>query len=163
MRKLVHETAVGRLTLLSDEGALVGCHFERPTWPDRMAMAEEGTDRVLDRARSQLDEYFAGSRTQFDLELAPRGTAFQRSVWRALVEIPFGETRHYGGIAKRIGQPTASRAVGAANGQNPIAIIIPCHRVIGADGSLTGFGGGIERKKYLLQLEASQQGLFDHA
>ncbi len=101
----------------------------------------------------QLDEYFAGNRTDFELELAPKGTEFQRSVWSALREIPYGETRNYGQIARRIGNEKACRAVGAANGANPIAIIVPCHRVIGSNGTLTGFGGGLDVKAKLLELE----------
>jgi len=110
---------------------------------------------LLTEAAQQLSDYFAGHRRTFDLPLAPKGTDFQQSVWRALTEIPYGETRSYGEIAKALGNPNASRAVGMANHRNPIPIIIPCHRVIGADGSLTGYGGGLPRKKYLLALEAS--------
>ncbi len=110
----------------------------------------ETTD--LDAVR-RLEEYFAGARTQFDLRLAPSGTPFQKSVWSALLDIPFGQTRSYGELARAIGRPTASRAVGAANGRNPISIVVPCHRVIGADGSLTGYAGGLERKQTLLALE----------
>jgi methylated-DNA-[protein]-cysteine S-methyltransferase len=101
----------------------------------------------------QLGEYFLGQRQSFDLPLAPRGTAFQRAVWAALSEIPFGETRSYAEIAARVGRPTATRAVGAANGQNPVAIIVPCHRVIGKNGTLTGYAGGIEVKEKLLRFE----------
>lgn len=103
----------------------------------------------------QLQEYFAGERQAFDLSLAPQGTAFQQQVWAALQEIPFAETWSYGQLAAHIGRPTASRAVGAANGVNPIPIIIPCHRVIGASGKLTGFGGGLDTKRYLLDLESN--------
>ncbi len=106
--------------------------------------------------RAQLEEYFAGERTSFDIPLAPEGAPFEREVWRALEEIPYGETVSYGEIARRVGQPTAARAVGTANGRNPIAVIVPCHRVIGADGSLTGYGGGLERKRLLLELERGQ-------
>ena len=102
----------------------------------------------------QLDGYFAGDRRQFDLALAPEGTEFQRRVWSALTEIAYGETWSYGELARHIGKPKASRAVGAANGQNPIPVIIPCHRVIGSSGKLTGFGGGLQTKEYLLGLEA---------
>ncbi len=101
----------------------------------------------------QLDEYFAGRRRGFDLELAPRGTDFQLRVWRALAEIPYGETVSYADIAERLGRPGAARAVGRANGTNPIPIVVPCHRVIGADGSLTGYGGGLPIKRALLELE----------
>lgn len=106
----------------------------------------------------QLDAYFAGDRSDFDVALALEGTEFQRQVWAALLEIPYGQTRSYGDIARRIGRPGASRAVGSANNANPVAIIVPCHRVIGADGSLVGYGGGLDRKRQLLDLEARQVG-----
>jgi O-6-methylguanine DNA methyltransferase len=109
---------------------------------------------------AQLDEYFAGKRTEFDLDLDLHGTPFQRSVWDELTRIPFGETISYRQLAGRIGRPTAVRAVGAANGANPVCLVVPCHRVIGADGSLTGFGGGIDVKRSLLKLEGSLQALF---
>jgi methylated-DNA-[protein]-cysteine S-methyltransferase len=105
-------------------------------------------------AERQLGEYFAGARTQFELALEPHGSAFQKTVWRALTEIPFGQTRSYLDLAKTIGSPKASRAVGAANGKNPLSIVIPCHRVIGTDGTLTGFAGGLATKAALLALEA---------
>ena len=104
----------------------------------------------------QLSEYFEGRRDTFDVPLVMDGSPFERSVWRALQEIPYGETVSYGEIARRVGQPSAARAVGLANGRNPIAVIVPCHRVIGADGTLTGYGGGLERKRVLLELESGQ-------
>jgi methylated-DNA-[protein]-cysteine S-methyltransferase len=113
-------------------------------------------DAAFDDAVEQLDAYFAGELTEFDLELDLDGTAFNRQVWTALRDIPYGETRSYGDIARVIGSPGASRAVGAANGRNPIAIVIPCHRVIGASGALTGYGGGLDRKRQLLELEATR-------
>jgi len=109
-------------------------------------------------AASQLGEYFAGGRHEFDLQLAPRGTKFQLDVLQALTSIPYGETCTYQDIARKIGRPKAVRAVGAANGRNPLPIVIPCHRVIGANGSLTGFGGGLDVKEYLLELESGKQG-----
>ena len=112
-----------------------------------------GDHAVHQQAACELGEYFAGARTSFDLPLAPRGTEFQQAVWRALRTIPFGETRSYADIARALGQPTATRAVGAANGKNPIAIVVPCHRVIGADGSLTGYAGGLPTKAWLLRHE----------
>ncbi len=115
--------------------------------------APRDDDAVADAA-AQLDEYFRGQRRAFDLELAPRGTEFQLLCWRALQRIPYGETRSYADIAREIGRPAAVRAVGAANGANPIPIIIPCHRVVGSNGSLTGFGGGLETKRWLLALES---------
>ncbi|HTR51533.1 MAG TPA: methylated-DNA--[protein]-cysteine S-methyltransferase [Kofleriaceae bacterium] len=117
-----------------------------------------GSSRVLARAATQLDEYFAGTRRTFDLPLAPHGTGFQQRVWRALCAIPFGATSSYGELARAIGRPAASRAVGAANGRNPIAIIVPCHRVIGANGTLTGYGGGLATKAWLLDHERRHAG-----
>lgn len=114
---------------------------------------EGATAELWRRVQRQLDEYFAGRRQRFELPLAPRGTDFQRAVWAALSEIPFGETRSYAEIAARIGRPSATRAVGAANGRNPVAIVVPCHRVIGKDGTLTGYAGGIEVKEKLLRFE----------
>lgn len=110
-------------------------------------------DELLDRAIEEVDEYFAGKRTEFSIPLAAEGTPFQREVWNALRAIPFGETRSYADVAQAIGKPRAVRAVGAANGKNPLGIVVPCHRVIGADGSLTGYAGGMSRKKFLLDLE----------
>lgn len=119
-------------------------------------------DSGFQEARVQLEEYFAGDRTSFDLKLQPSGTAFQLQVLSALQQIPYGETRSYKDIAVAIGRPNAVRAVGAANGRNPLPIVIPCHRVIGANGSLTGFGGGLDAKKFLLDLERRQPGLAFH-
>ena len=144
---MIIDSPVGPLTLIEREGALV-----------RLAFGAHGPSELptplLARATEQLNEYFMGTRHGFDLPLAPIGTPFQLACWRALAEIPYGETRSYGQQADRIGKPDRARAVGAANGANPIAIILPCHRVIGADGSLTGFGGGLETKRRLLDLEA---------
>jgi methylated-DNA-[protein]-cysteine S-methyltransferase len=111
-------------------------------------------DEPFAALRAQLAEYFAGARTTFDLPLALAGSPFQLRVWRALQDIPYGATTRYGALARRIGVPSAARAIGVANGQNPVCVIVPCHRVIGADGSLTGYGGGLERKRLLLDLEA---------
>ncbi|MCC5871113.1 MAG: methylated-DNA--[protein]-cysteine S-methyltransferase [Gammaproteobacteria bacterium] len=110
-------------------------------------------DEALANARGQLEEYFAGTRRTFDLSLSPQGTSFQLAVLRALAEIPYGTTESYAKVARRLGQPTATRAVGAANGRNPLAIVVPCHRVIGSDGSLTGYAGGLAAKRWLLQHE----------
>ncbi|WP_341208697.1 methylated-DNA--[protein]-cysteine S-methyltransferase [uncultured Sphingomonas sp.] len=146
---------LGELTLVADDAALVAI-----LWPDDKpgrvqleATAERPDHPVLAAAATQLREYFAGKRTAFDLPLAPRGTAFQCDVWRALDAIPYGETRSYADIARAIGRPTATRAVGAANGRNPISIVTPCHRVIGRSGALTGFAGGLAAKQHLLALE----------
>jgi methylated-DNA-[protein]-cysteine S-methyltransferase len=117
-------------------------------------------DAAFDDVRTQLEEYFAGERTEFDLPLHMIGSEWQRRVWAALVDIPCGETASYGEIAARLGAPGAARAVGLANGQNPVPVIVPCHRVIGADGSLTGYGGGLDAKRWLLAHEAQRTGLF---
>ena len=145
---------IGRLTLTGDGRALTSIYFERddrlPSGPPKDWIAD---DLRLRDVRAQLDEYFAGKRTAFDLPLALRGTPFQMKVWGALLGIPFGATASYGEIAAAIGRPGASRAVGGANHRNPIPIIVPCHRVIGSDGSLTGYGGGEPTKRRLLALE----------
>jgi len=145
---VIIDSPIGPLTLVERDGALArlsfGAHGAKSSPPSEL----------LARAAAQLGEYFAGERRSFDLPLAPSGTEFQLACWRALAEIPYGETRSYGEQARRIGRPDRARAVGAANGANPIAIVLPCHRVIGADGSLVGFGGGLETKRRLLDLEA---------
>lgn len=123
--------------------------------------SDRGTQSVLDRVEAQLKEYFAGWRTTFDLPLEPSGTDFQLSVWELLRKIPYGVTTSYGELARRLGDPKATRAVGAANGANPIPIIVPCHRVVGSKGELTGFGGGIERKRWLLEHEGALMPLGD--
>jgi methylated-DNA-[protein]-cysteine S-methyltransferase len=160
MKLLIHESPVGPLSLVSDGQALVALAFERHSKPLRvLAEAQPGRDELLDETCRQLDEYFAGQRRVFELPLAPRGTDFQRRVWMALREIPFGMTKSYGHLAEDLGNPKAVRAVGGANGSNPISIIVPCHRVIGANGELTGFGGGLQRKRFLLALESGQSTL----
>ena len=120
---------------------------------------ESGEHPLLKEAAGQLAAYFAGRLSRFDLPLSPQGTGFQRKVWSALQRVPYGQTASYGQIARQIGQPGAGRAVGAANGRNPVAIVVPCHRIIGANGTLTGYAGGLERKAWLLKLEQSQQEL----
>jgi methylated-DNA-[protein]-cysteine S-methyltransferase len=147
----IYDSPVGPLTLASNGQALIQLEFENPKHP--MAEYPLGSDKVLDQARRELDGYFAGQLREFKVKLAPQGTEFQKRVWAALLTIPYGATRTYGQQAAAIGAPKASRAVGAANGRNPIAIIVPCHRVIGSNGRLTGFGGGMERKQILLELE----------
>lgn len=149
-----YDSPIGKLLLAGDSSALSLLGFPGGSMARRH---EQGW--VEDRAQfkkviKQLDEYFAGKRRVFDLDLAPGGTEFQQSVWQALTEIPYGETWSYGQLAQHIGKPKASRAVGAANGINPIPVIIPCHRVIGSNGKLTGFGGGLETKSFLLNLES---------
>jgi len=156
MHHTVHPSPVGPLLLASDGQALCLIEFETSRHPVALpAHSLDGEDATLRAARRQLDEYFAGRRRTFDLALAPRGTDFQREVWTALRDIPFGETISYAELARRVGKPSAMRAVGAANGRNPLPIVVPCHRVIGADGSLTGFGGGLPTKRFLLELEGA--------
>lgn len=151
----------GNLTLGATDHALVAVLFE--LGGGARSIGHDAVDDpghpVLAAARQQLKEYFAGRLREFSVPLEPRGTEFQKSVWSALRTIPFGETRTYAQIAKQIGQPAAVRAVGAANGANPLSIIVPCHRVIGSSGSLTGFGGGLVNKALLLALEAPQRDL----
>ncbi len=164
--RVLDSTPVGRLLLARDKSGIRYLHFDgsqeltrRPLPPDCGADHHgefwKPDTGQLDEAVRQLNEWFAGSRTQFDLPVSPQGTDFQLRVWTALQEIPWGETMTYGELARRIGQPSASRAVGLANGRNPISIIIPCHRVIGSNGRLVGYGGGLERKQILLQVEDS--------
>ncbi|MDP3856324.1 MAG: methylated-DNA--[protein]-cysteine S-methyltransferase [Stagnimonas sp.] len=146
---------IGELSLSAVGGRLTGVLFEDNRYPpDREGWRRDDADTVLVEASRQLYEYFAGHRRDFELPMSAKGTEFQYRVWSALREIPFGETRSYGEQARLVGDYKAVRAVGLANGKNPIPIIVPCHRVIGADGSMTGFGGGIERKKWLLAHEA---------
>ncbi|MEJ8566123.1 methylated-DNA--[protein]-cysteine S-methyltransferase [Elongatibacter sediminis] len=146
---------LGCLLLAADETGLR--HIGFPTGKGRIEAAStwRRDDDAFSSVRKQLDEYFTGRRQQFELPLAPIGTPFQREVLNALLDIPYGETRSYADVARAIGRPRAVRAVGAANGRNPLPLVIPCHRVIGADGSLTGFGGGLEAKRFLLRLERS--------
>lgn len=150
------DSPVGPLVLAASDEGLHGIEFQ----PSRHHVAraegwQEGDAPVLRRTQEQLAEYFAGVRRAFDLPLAPRGTPFQEAVWHALATIPYGETISYSQLAARVGRPAAVRAVGAANGRNPLPIVLPCHRVIGADGSLTGFGGGLPVKRFLLELEGA--------
>ncbi len=149
---------VGMLTLVASDAGLVAILWQDDD-PRRVSLADvedAGDHPVLAMAGGQLADYFAGRRRTFDLPLDFRGTDFQKSVWSALLAIPFGETRSYGDIARAIGRPSASRAVGAANGRNPISIVAPCHRVIGSNGALTGFAGGLEAKAWLLRLEGHE-------
>ncbi len=149
------DSPVGMLTLVAEEDALVAILWEDDA-PGRVPLpllADAPDHPVLAEAERQLREYFAGARQEFDLPLRFRGTEFQRAVWNVLLTIPFGETWSYGEIARSLGRPGASRAVGAANGRNPISIVAPCHRVIGSNGALTGFAGGLAAKQALLALE----------
>lgn len=146
---------VGTLTLVADATCLHEIHFPKERHPSKRPLPHEGENAVLRETRRQLDAYFGDGLQAFDLPLAPQGTDFQREVWAMLARIPYGATWSYGELARRIGKPDAVRAVGAANGRNPIPIVLPCHRVIGADGALTGFGGGLPTKQFLLRLEGA--------
>lgn len=147
---------IGPLTLIGDVRGLHSILFPRDGEPATPPMNSVEDPRVFKAAMRQLEEYFAGARQTFSLALLPAGTPFQLEVWQALQTIPFAETESYAGLARRIGRPRAVRAVGAANGRNPLPIVIPCHRVIGANGSLTGFAGGLAAKDWLLRHEAGQ-------
>jgi methylated-DNA-[protein]-cysteine S-methyltransferase len=156
----VMPSPVGALTLVSSQSALVAILWEKDK-PGRVRLGtlqEANDDPTLLEVERQLTEYFAGKRHEFDVALSFRGTEFQKKVWNALLEIPYGETRTYSEIATTIGNPSAVRAVGAANGRNPISIIAPCHRVIGASGELTGFAGGLKAKETLLVIEEARWG-----
>jgi methylated-DNA-[protein]-cysteine S-methyltransferase len=157
------DSPIGKLTLVTEDGKLTGLYMDVARHePDEVTLGVRvcvDDDPVLNSAASQLGAYFAGELTNFDLPLSLDGTGFQRTVWAGLREIPYGATISYGELAKRIGQPSASRAVGLANGRNPVSIVVPCHRVVGSNGSLTGYGGGLPRKQYLLALEQRVSGL----
>jgi methylated-DNA-[protein]-cysteine S-methyltransferase len=150
------DSPIGELLLLGDGHALRGLYMQDGRKPTVVAPGWERTEAPFAAVTIQLEEYFSGRRDTFDVPLQMQGTPFELRVWSALRQIPYGETMSYGELAGGIGQPTGARAVGLANGRNPIAVIVPCHRVIGADGSLTGYGGGIERKRVLLELEQGQ-------
>ena len=150
----VIDTPLGPLTALASDAGLMGLWFDRQQHaPGALGAAVDASQRWLAQARVELDEYFAGRRRRFEVALAPQGTPFQEAVWRVLFTIACGDTTSYGRIARELGNPLASRAVGAAVGRNPISIIVPCHRVIGRDGSLTGYAGGLPRKRALLAHE----------
>jgi methylated-DNA-[protein]-cysteine S-methyltransferase len=152
----VYESPIGPLTLLGGDGLLTAIHF-----PGRVGrLGDDGRDdRAFAAAVRQLDEYFAGERSEFALEVRLDGTEFERAVWRELRRIPYGETTSYGAIARAIGRPEEARDVGTAVGRTPVPIVVPCHRVVGSDGALTGYGGGLDRKRALLDLEAGQLAL----
>jgi methylated-DNA-[protein]-cysteine S-methyltransferase len=152
MRYTTIDSPIGELLVAGSENGL------QRLWmaPFRIESAWNHDPRAFADVRGQLDQYFSGERHEFDVELDLVGNRFELSVWDALLAIPYGETASYGEIARRVGHPDAARAVGGANGRNPVSVIVPCHRVIGADGSLTGYGGGLERKRFLLELERGQ-------
>jgi methylated-DNA-[protein]-cysteine S-methyltransferase len=157
----VVDSPVGPLTLVDEEGTLAGLYLhEQRHLPVARAFGPRD-DAVLGEAREQLAAYFARELKEFDLPLATAGTPFQQQVWSALRAVPYGTTCTYGELAVAVGRPTAVRAVGAANGRNPICLVVPCHRVVGAGGALTGYAGGLERKSYLLALEQGAGALLD--
>lgn len=145
-----YSTTIGRIGIAEDENAISNLWFPKERAPNDAVELETG---LLREAHGQLSEYLSGERKEFTVHLAPAGTPFQRKVWESLLKIPYGQTKSYGAVAKDIGSPGASRAVGMANNRNPISIFIPCHRVIGADGKLIGYLGGLDTKKRLLDLE----------
>jgi methylated-DNA-[protein]-cysteine S-methyltransferase len=151
------DSPIGELTITVEDGVLTGVHMHEQRHFPLLPATAERDDAALAPIVAQLQAYFAGELTDFDLPLELRGTPFQRRVWSALQQIPYAQTISYGELARRVGNPKASRAVGLANGRNPVAIVVPCHRVIGADGSLTGYGGGLERKVWLLEHEAGHR------
>ena len=161
MLSTTHESPIGRLTLARDDDGLRHIVFASGSRTDETPEHWQPKSDAFDDIRRQLDEYFDGKRQEFSIPLAPKGTVFQQSVWNALCTIAYSNTCSYGDIARHIGNPKASRAVGAANGANPIPIIIPCHRVICASGKQTGFGGGLPTKKWLLSHERGEIQLFD--
>jgi methylated-DNA-[protein]-cysteine S-methyltransferase len=153
VRHTVTDSPIGDLTLVADGSALVGLYFDGHSRTPRLPSLGARDDSGFDDVRAQLAEYFAGTRTEFSVELAPRGSSFELEVWARLRKIPYGETRTYGQLAQELGDPGAAQAVGNANGWNPISIIVPCHRVVGSNGRLTGYAGGLRRKRFLLALE----------
>jgi len=144
----VYQTSLGKVVISADGEAVTEINFGQPA-----ELIKDERNALTDMTAAQLEEYFAGDRTEFTVPLRPKGTEFQQQVWAALREIPYGQTRSYSQIAERIGRPKACRAVGLANGKNPIWVMIPCHRVVGADGSLTGYAGGLPLKQRLLDIE----------
>ncbi|SDR91132.1 methylated-DNA--[protein]-cysteine S-methyltransferase [Agrococcus carbonis] len=153
MKHTIIDSPIGPLTLVRGDAGLTGLYMpDHSPAPDEARFGDRD-DAAFTDAVQQLGEYWAGERTAFDLPLAGMGTPFQQRVWAALRAIPYGETRTYGWIAEQLGQPTAVRAVGLANGRNPLSIVVPCHRVVGASGALTGYAGGVERKRFLLDHE----------
>ncbi len=158
IRYTILDSPLGDVLVARSERGLAHINFQQSDSPVSIQPEWTRDDSAFEDVAVQLSEYFAGKRQTFDLPLDPVGTEFQQGVWRVLVEIPFGETWTYGEIARRLGQPTASRAVGAANGRNPLPIVVPCHRVIGSNGKLTGYRGGVKFKEALLELEGALPG-----
>jgi len=161
----IYDSPQGRMLLVADQAGLAGVYFEKQKhFPERKKeWRHDPRNALLVQAKRELAEFFAGKRRRFDVPLSPAGTAFQKSVWKAISTIAYGETITYGELARRAGVPGSARAAGAATGRNPIGIIVPCHRVVGADGSLTGYAGGLGRKKALLALERGERDLLSAA
>jgi len=157
MSHAVFPSPIGPLTAVRDDGVLVGLWMGAPPAADTLGPRD---DEGFADVRDQLAEYFAGSRTTFELSLRAAGSPLQQAVWRLISAIPYGATRTYGDLARELGDPTLAQAVGAACGRNPLPVVVPCHRIVGADGSLVGFGGGLERKRFLLDLEHRDERLF---
>lgn len=151
------DSPIGELTLTADGGLLTGVHMHEQRHLPKVPAGSQRDDVGLAHVVAQLEAYFAGELADFELPMRMQGTEFQQRVWASLCEIPYGETISYGELARWVGNPKASRAVGLANGRNPVAIIVPCHRVIGANGSLTGYGGGLDRKVWLLEHETAHR------
>lgn len=149
----IAESPIGDLTLVRTDGVLSGLYMEEHARPPRRSAFGERVSTGFEQVAEELGEYFAGQRREFTVATAARGAAFQHRVWELLKRIPYGQTRSYGDLARDLGDPTLARAVGAANARNPLGIVVPCHRVVGSNGSLTGYAGGLERKRYLLELE----------
>ena len=155
----VVDSPLGPVTLVAEERAVAGVYLHQQRHLPRAATFGVRDDRSLPDLREQLEAYLAGRLEDFDVALAPLGTPFQARVWAALRQVPYGTTVTYGELAQAVGRPTAVRAVGAANGRNPYCLVVPCHRVVGADGSLTGYAGGLDRKRFLLDLEGRRPAL----
>jgi methylated-DNA-[protein]-cysteine S-methyltransferase len=154
-RHTVVDSPIGELTLVADGAALIGLYYPHHWYRPDPAGFGHRTDAGFDTVKQQLAEYFAGQREEFDLPIDPRGDDFQRRVWELIRQVPHGQTTTYGTLARRLGVPGDARAVGGAVGRNPLSIVVPCHRVVGKDGSLTGYAGGLRRKRFLLDLEAN--------
>jgi methylated-DNA-[protein]-cysteine S-methyltransferase len=151
-----YESPFGRMLLVADENAITSVSFARQKYAPRLqrGWTRDGTHAPIARAKRELAEYFTGRRTRFSVKLAPQGTAFQRKVWKAIRAVGFGKTIAYAELARRAGRPGSARAAGAATGRNPIGVIVPCHRIVGSDGGLTGYAGGLAKKRALLALES---------
>jgi methylated-DNA-[protein]-cysteine S-methyltransferase len=152
------DSPIGPLTLVALDGVLTGLYMEKQRHLPDVSTFGPVDDSAFGEVREQLSAYFSGTLTEFDLPLAMVGTPFQQRVWTALRDIPYGETISYGELAEQLGNPKAGRAVGLANGKNPVSVIVPCHRVVGSGGDLTGYGGGLERKRHLLDFERMHNG-----